>query len=169
VVRPLFLFALLIGTGCAVGATVRSSALATGPRRPAAAAPVAVYLTRDPPAGVELGVVEAHGRRPAATLPALLAEFRERVASMGGDRARLDGFATRYELVTETYTYDCGTTEMRTETRTVFRPGPGGTSTSSTETVTIPHHVSRSCTGTRTVEVATLTLTGRAFRARETP
>lgn len=158
--------ALLALSGCSA---VQSSALPTGPRLAPSTAPVAVFVTRDPPDADEIAIVEAHGRRPVATLEALLGELRSRVAGLGGDRARIDGFATRYEMVTESYTYDCGTTEMRTETRTVSRPGPNGTSTMSTETVSVPRHVSKTCTGTRTVEAAVLTLTGRAFRARGSP
>jgi hypothetical protein len=164
--RPLALAVLALASGCTA---VESSVLPTGPRLPPSAAPVKVFTIRDPPGAEEVAIVEAHGKRPVATLEALLAEFRGRVAAVGGDRARIDGFATRYELVEESYTYDCGTTEMRTETRTVSRPGPNGTSSMSTETVSVPHHVSRTCTGTRTVEVAVLTLTGRAFRAKGAP
>jgi hypothetical protein len=164
--RPLALTLLALLSGCT---GVQSSALPTRPGLAPSSAPVVVFTTRDPPGAEEVAIVEAHGRRPVATLEALLAEFQGRVAAVGGDRARVDGFATRYEMVTESYTYECGTTEHRTETRTVSRPGPNGTSTMSTESVTVPHHVSKTCTGTRTVEAAVLTLTGRAFRARGTP
>ncbi len=158
----------MVSTSCVTLSPAQSSGFATSPDVVPASTPVALLLASDPPLASEVGIIEAHGRRPQATLSALTAEFRARAASMGAGLARIDAFATRYDLVTEVYAYDCGTTEMRTETRSVSRPGPGGTITTSTESVTVPHHVFRSCIGTRTVEVAVLTLTGRAFRAKDT-
>lgn len=125
---------------------VGSSALATGPKLAASSAPVRLSSTRDPARAQPLGVVEAHGDRRVATLDAIAEEFRGRVASLGGDVGRIDNFATRYEMVTETYSYDCSTTMT-----TGYPP----------MTTRIP----RTCSGTRTVEVPTLTLTGRAFKA----
>lgn len=152
---------LLLGTGCL--APVRSSVYATAPALPPTTAPVAVSATRDPAGARTLGVVEASGHLPAATLAALVSEFRARVASMGGDFGRIDSFATRHEMVTETYQYDCGTDEIDHETRTVFGTAPDGTPTVSTETVPVVKHVPKTCTGERVVEVATLALVGRAL------
>lgn len=163
--RAALLSLATLATGCT---TVGSSAYTTGPRLAPSASPVRVSATRDPAAGAELGAVEAHGH-PPATLAALVEEFRGRVASLGGNYGRIDGFATRYEEVQEEYSYDCGTTETRYETRTDFRPGADGTSTIITETVPVTEYVPKTCHDTRWVEVATFTLTGRAFQVGEAP
>ncbi len=153
---------------CASCATVTSSADLTGPPAPPSTAPgaVRVAFTRDPSGAEELGIVEAHGRRPGATLDALVEELRSRVATVGGDVARVDAFATTYENVTEAYTYDCGTTRTTSEPRTVSRSGPDGRMTTQTEMTTVTKHEPKTCTGYRQVEVAVLTLTGRAFRTK---
>jgi hypothetical protein len=144
--------------------TTHSSAFATHPE-PSSAAPVSVLASRDPPGAEELGIVEAHGNRPEATLLEIVAALGARVASLGGDIARVDTFRTSYEMVSQHYTYDCGTTETRTESRSVTRTGSDGRLTVSTESVPVPHHVPKTCTGGREVEAAVLTLTGRAFRS----
>ncbi len=151
---------------------VQSSALRTEsapvavPARadPAAAPPVKVLLTHDPGGEAEIGVVEAHGRRPVATLEDLVAELRRRTLELGGDRVRVDAMGSRFELVTETYTYDCGTTTTDMQTRTVMGTDAQGHMTSRTETVPVTRHQPRTCTGSRQVEAETMTLTGRAFR-----
>ncbi|MFL5426984.1 MAG: hypothetical protein ACJ783_18360, partial [Myxococcales bacterium] len=120
---------------------------------------MSILLTHDPDDATEVGIVEADGTRPAATLEGLLAELRRRTASLGGDVARVDRFATRYEMVTETYQYDCSTSQMRMESRTVVQTQADGTTTTSTEWVPVTEYVSKTCTGTREVEVGTLTLT----------
>ena len=157
---------LLLSVAC-VHAAARSSAVATGAPLPSSDRPVSVLLTHDPDDATEIGIVEADGTRPVATLDSLLAEIRSRASSLGGDVARIDRFATRYEMVTETYQYDCSTTETRMEARTVVQPQADGTTTTSTEWVPVTEFVFRTCTGTREVEVGTLTLTGRAFRTTE--
>jgi hypothetical protein len=154
--------ALLMATSCT---HVESSEYRTGPTLPAASGAVAISATRDPASGQELGIVEAHGRRTDGALEAIVAEFRARVASMGGDYGRIDRFDTKHEMVTESYTYDCGTTETSTETRSVYQPGPNGTGSFTTQTVPVTRHVPKTCTGQREVEAATLTVVGRAFRA----
>jgi hypothetical protein len=151
---------LLLACACT---TVQSSAVSTLPAAPSAA-PVAILLAREPQDADELGIVEAHGNRPAATLRDILAEFGTRVASLGGNLARVDSFGTRYEMISENYTYACGTTETVMETRTVTRSGPDGKMTIETETVPVTHHVPKTCTAVRQVEAAILTITGRAFR-----
>jgi hypothetical protein len=120
--------------------------------------------TRDPAGAVELAVVEVHGRRTVATLASLVDEFRRRVAEVGGDHARIDRFATKYEMVSEPYTYDCGQTRTEHQTRTVSRTDAQGRSYSQVETVPVTRHEPKTCFGTRQVEAATLTLTGRALR-----
>jgi hypothetical protein len=154
----------MAATACA---TVGSSALRTGPLLEPATAPVALSATRDPEGAEELGIVEAHGRCGVATIPEIVAEFRTRVASLGGDHGRIDTFGTRYDLERESYTYECGATETRQETRTVSTVAPDGTVSWTTETVPVAEYVSRTCTGWREVEVGTFTMTGRAFRLRK--
>jgi hypothetical protein len=125
----------LAGAHCAGCTGVGSSAYATGPKLEASTGPVLLTATRDPMGAQPLGVVEAHGDMRRATLFAVSEEFRARVASLGGDAGRVDSIATRYETHRETYTYSCGTpTALMT------------------------------CTGSRQVEVPTLTLAGRAFK-----
>ncbi len=119
-------------------ASVQTSALPTSPFRLAPhRGRVAVSLTRDPPAGVELGRVEAS---TAGTVEDLVPELVERVADLGGDYARIDEITTRFEWQWRpvTSSYNCGT----------FR-------------------FPMSCTRTYMVseEVATLRASGRAFRA----
>jgi hypothetical protein len=157
---------LLLSAAC-VHAAARSSAISTTAPLPASDRPVSVLLTHDPDDATEIGIVEADGKRPAATLDVLLAEIRSRTASLGGDVARIDRFATRYEMVTETYQYDCSTTETRMEPQTVVSTQADGTTTTSTQWVAVTVTVPRTCTGTREVEVGTLTVTGRAFRTTE--
>jgi hypothetical protein len=179
---------------CAACTTVSSSAYVPAPTGatpaapsagpPVAAAAVAVRFTRDPAGAEELGVVEAHGAvgygsgrdvsrgktvsspRSGASLQAIVDELKKRVASVGGDVARVDAIATRYEMVRESYTYDCGTTTTTSEPRTVTRTGPDGRMTTQTEMQTVTKHDPRTCTGWRDVEAGVLTLTGRAFRSK---
>lgn len=154
---------LLVTSACSY-TQVQSSAYGTGRPLPPSTSPVEVSATRDPPSAVELGIVEAHGRVPVATLDALVAEMRARVASMGGNFCRIDSLATSHEMVTETYDYECGTFETQMETQTVPQAGPDGSMTFSTESVPVTTYVSKTCTGERQVEAATLTLVGRALR-----
>ena len=133
---PAGLVSLLLGALLSSGCTgIGSSAYATGPGLAPSTGPVRLSATRDPSGARPLGVVEAHGDRRRATVPAIAEEFRARVASLGGDAGRIDSFATKYEMVTETYMYQCGAPKMP-----------------------------MTCTGTRQVEVPTLTFTGRAFK-----
>jgi hypothetical protein len=145
---------------------VTSSVVTQTAPLPPSTAPVAVSATSDPAGGRQLGVVEATGRRPAATLPLLVAELQARVAAVGGDFARIDSIVTKHELVTESYDYDCGTDVVEYETQVVTSTGADGMLSSSTVPVPVVRHVSRTCTGARTVEVATTTLLGRAFLTR---
>jgi hypothetical protein len=153
---------LLLAASCAHA--VQSSAYATGRTGAPSLDPVEIGATRAPSDAEELGLVEAHASPSAGTLQALVAEFRERVASLGGDYGRIDSMATRYELVAERYDYECGGTETVMETQTTSRTGADGVPVLETESVPVTRYVSRTCTGERMVEAATLTLVGRAFR-----
>jgi hypothetical protein len=110
--------------------------------------------------------VEASGRQPAAPLELLVSEFRARVAGIGGNYGRIDSIQTRHDMVTETYDYDCGTDEVAFETQTTSSIGADGAPTFTTQTVPVTRRVSKTCTGEKTVEVATTTLLGRAFLTR---
>ena len=157
--------ALALCAGC-VPALPSSSAFVQGTAPAVPAAQVRVVGVGQPAGAQELGIVEANGGRPGVPLDAVVAELRSRAASIGADLVRLDGFATKYEMVTEQYTYDCGHTETVMETRTVTRTGFNGQLETAIETVPSTKWVSKTCTGTRQVEVARLTLTGRAFRSK---
>jgi hypothetical protein len=152
---------------CACSTAVGASAVRTTSSAPPVTGPVAMRLTSDPPAAEQLGIVEAHGRRPAATLQEVLAQLAGQVAALGGDVARIDAFPTRYEMVDESYTYDCGTTQTRQEPQMVTTFDANGTPTTTTQWVTVTEYVAQTCTGVRQVEVATLTVQGRAFRTRK--
>jgi len=155
---------LLICCVSCVPALVQSSALPTGPALQPSFATVQISATRDPAQGTEIGVAEAHGYLGVASLDALIAEFRSRVASMGGDYGRIDSVATKGEMRLETVSYECGGFETTTETTTVMQLNPDGSMTPSTDTATVNHYVSKTCTEDRWVEVFTLTVLGRAFR-----
>jgi hypothetical protein len=133
--RPALFLVAIAGALCAGCAGVGSSAYATGPRLEASTGPVWLTATRDPVGAQPLGVVEAHGNLWQATLLTVAEEFCARVASLGGDAGRVDTMTTRYETHMEIYSYSCGTA---TESRT--------------------------CTGSRQVEIPTLTIAGRAFK-----
>ena len=137
--------------------------VATAPVSAPPTGPVSVLLSRDPQDARELGIVEAHGTQPVE-LESLLAEFRARVASLGGDVARIDSFATRYQIVSELYTYDCSSFESHTEMRTVSHTGADGSTNYTTDPELVTEFVWKTCSEFRTHEEATLTLTGRAFR-----
>jgi len=164
VVRSFLAFVLSSASFACV--TVQSSAVATGPAAAPSTGPVSVLLSHDPQDAEELGIVEAHGSQPVK-LESVLARFRESAASLGGDVARIDRFTTRYETVSELYTYDCSTTETRTETRIVSRTEPDGSTSTTTELVPVTETVSKTCSEFRDREVAILTLMGRAFRTVE--
>lgn len=126
--------ALAAALGCS---TVRSYGIPTSDQRRAPhRGPVAVSATRDPPEGEELGAVEASG---VTTIEEIVPEFMARVAQLGGNYARIDRIATRFEWVLRpvTRTYQCGTYRF-------------------------PSY----CTSTyyQNEEVPTLRATGRAFR-----
>jgi len=141
---------LILAVGC-ITTTAASSGVSTSAPQAPSSTPVTLSATRDPDNGQQVGLVEAHGQRPPATLGAVATEFCSRVAQLGGDYGRIDSLGTRFEIVTESYTYDCGTTMIV------------GTSA---DGAPITAYMPQSCTGYYDVEVGTLTLTGRAFRTQ---
>ena len=152
--------------GCA---TPSSSAWTPRPPPPPSGRPVRVVFFEGADGAEELGVVEANGRRPLVSLDAIVAELQGRAAAVGADVVRVDGFATRYETVRQEYTYDCSTIEMRMETSAVTVVGADGTPQTSFVTMPVTETVPKTCTGWQDVEVATLALTGRAFRTNGAP
>jgi len=154
----------MLACGCS---TARSSAIRTASAVPGGRQPVAVQFTQEPAVADELGLVEAQARMPPARLEQVLADLTGRVAARGGNIARVDAFATRYETAKESYTYDCGTTETRMEPRSVRRPGTNRSMATITEVVPVSYHQPKTCNGVRLVETATLTFRARAFRTRE--
>ncbi len=151
---------------CAGCATASSSAWTPGPPPPPAPAPARVVFLAEPTGADPTGAVEAHGSTPGATLQEVVAELASRGASIGADLVRVDGFATRYEMIEVTHAYDCGTDVTTTEPQTVTTIGADGRVETHTDLVTVTRHEPRTCTETRQVEVPTLTLVGRAFRTR---
>ena len=96
--------------GCS---TVRGSAIATGPSRPAYSGPVSIYAANEVPANaVDLGVVEVSAAQSEAIVSTLLPVFVQKVAQIGGNIAKVDTVRAHFELVTrthlETYYYPCG-------------------------------------------------------------
>jgi hypothetical protein len=155
---------LLLGLACT---HVQSSAYATRRALPPASAAVRISATRDPAQAEELGVVEAHAGMRVASLDEVIAEFRGRVAAMGGDYGRIDTVATKHEMFDETYTYECGSTQTTIETTTVSQVNADGSVSSTTQSVPLTTYVSQTCTGVRQVEASTLSVVGRAFRTGE--
>jgi hypothetical protein len=103
--------ALLAGlTGCS---SLTGSAIRTGPLRlPPHVGPVAIYAAGLRPQGRELGLVEVHAQDTEATVETLLPLFVQKVASLGGNAAVIDGVNASFEVIThaqiETYYYPCG-------------------------------------------------------------
>jgi len=161
-------FLLLITLAASSCTAVRSSVLRTGPALPPSTAPVTVSATRDPGSGDELGIIEVSGDVQAVTLETLVAELQKRAAELGGDYARIDRTAVRHEQGTVTRTYECGADETVWETRSETRVEADGTTSTTTDTVPVTRFVSRTCTEEVQVELATRTLTGRAFRTAAT-
>lgn len=159
--------ALLLACACSLSPQIRSSALRTGTELPPSSAPVTIVATRDPPAGEQLGVVEASAVPGTRSLDRLLAAFRARVAELGGDLGRVDAFPTTFRQVRETVERACGERETRVESRTIVERAPDGTSSSTTSTTTSAPETTGApgtCTEERWVEHATQNLVGRAFR-----
>jgi hypothetical protein len=137
---PLALVAL---AGCT---SVGAVAVRTGPLRlPPHTGPVAIFAGGLRPQGEELGVVEVHASQEEATIDALVPLFAQKVASLGGNAAVIDGVSASFEIVShaqvETTAYPCGYNAV--------------------------------CTGTRmypsSEEVMTVSMHGRAFRMNATP
>ena len=140
--------ALFLAVGCT---TVHSSAVRTATASPPTTSAVTLSATRDPPNAQQVGLVEAHGQPPLASLTAITGQFSAQVAKLGGDYGRIDSFGTRFEIVAQPYSYECGSNVIT------------GASADGVPTTT---YISQTCTGETDVEVGTLTLTGRAFRTQ---
>jgi hypothetical protein len=150
----------------ACACSTASSTLRTESAIPGDGLSVAVQFTQEPRDAEDLGIVEAQGRLPAARLDQVLAELTRQAALLGGNLASVDSFGTRYDVASESYTYDCGKTETRYEPRSVPRPGPNRSFGTITEVVPVSSHQAKACNGIRKTETAMLTLRGRSFLAR---
>jgi len=71
-----------------------------GPAQPAYHGAMAVYATRVPTVGRELGVVEARGVQGDTSIEALFPELVRRAQELGGNALVLDQAGARFELVT---------------------------------------------------------------------
>jgi hypothetical protein len=107
-----FLASLVLAmTGCS---SVAGTAIRTGPLDlPSYSGAVSIYASGNPPANAQdLGVVEVHAEEQEATVATLLPLFLQKVASLGGDIAVIDGVRARFEMVqrshTETFYARCG-------------------------------------------------------------
>lgn len=120
---------------------VRSSGTPVGQASAPHVGAVVVRASDVPPGAVQVGVAQAYGND---TIERLVPAFAQRVGQLGGNFGKIDDIKTKFEVRTwtETYTYSCGTLKAPAN-----------------------------CTGTRTksAEVATTTVTGRAFRVKRVP
>lgn len=114
---------LLVGLG-ACGPHVEGHAVAT---RTAAdgryidASAVRVSVLQVPAGAGELGIVQAH--TVGGSIEDAMPEFREQVASLGGDFGKVNEVSTSFEMTmrTRTESYNCGTSDKpRNCTRTVM-------------------------------------------------
>jgi hypothetical protein len=96
----------VLGSGC-VANRARSSGVATASVHAVVTGPVRVCHLFEAPAGSEdMGVIEAHGS--FLPIDAIATEFAQRARLQGGNVARIERMKTKYEWVTQTYTYTCG-------------------------------------------------------------
>ena len=115
-------YLLLIGLG-ACGPHVEGHAVATHTAadvRHVDASAVRVSALRVPDGAAELGIVQAH--TVGGSIEDAMPEFREQVATLGGDFGKVNDVSTSYEMTTRTRTetYNCGTSDKpRSCTRTV--------------------------------------------------
>jgi hypothetical protein len=93
----LALTALLSGCGniTSYGVPTRAAPAASG-----GGVAVAIFATREPPAGHELGIVEARGMLNDTSVEVLFPELVRRVQELGGNALVLDQTDARFELVT---------------------------------------------------------------------
>ncbi|MFW6067650.1 MAG: hypothetical protein ACOC97_04870 [Myxococcota bacterium] len=129
---------LVLVAGCS---NVRSSTVHTGANRHAPhQGAVTVQATQVPPQAEELAVVQTRGHN--VELSDLVPDFAREVAKVGGNFGKVDKIRTKFEVTQQNRqeTYQCGTQDApQTCTRTV----------------------------TDQVEIATTTITGRAFRVSQ--
>lgn len=124
----------VLSFACATG-YVQASSVATAEALPAAAIESVRVSGLAAPAGArQLGIVEAKGSA-GISIVELIANARASAAAMGANLVCVDAVSTKYERVTQTYTYTCGDSKHP-----------------------------QTCTGVRTVEVATPSLIGHAYR-----
>ena len=134
------LAALAMAVLSACGPHVEGHAVAThspADARLVDASAVRISALAVPEGASELGIVQAHVIQ--GSIENAMPEFREQVARLGGDFGKVNDVSTNFELQTRTQheSYNCGTSDKpRTCTRTV----------------------------TRTVEVATTRIIGKAYR-----
>lgn len=97
---------LLCGLALAGCGGVTSYGVPTGKTpSPASTGAVAVFATRDPPAGHELGIVEARGVLNDSSVDVLFPELVRRVQELGGNALVLDQTDARFELITTWSSY----------------------------------------------------------------
>lgn len=138
--RVQWLGSLVVAAICGCGPHVEGSAVATHTADDAHfvdASNVRVSALAIPQGAAEVGIVQA--RVTGGNIEDAMPEFRAQVARLGGNFGKLDEVRTKFEMQTRTSTetYSCGTAD---------KP--------------------RSCTRsvTRTVEVSTTSLLGKAYR-----
>ncbi len=95
----------VLTSGCVNHA--KSSGFATSGVHAVVTGPVRLcHLCQAPPGTEDVGVIEAHGNNLG--LEQVSTEFAERARLLGGNVARIDRMKAKYEWVTQTYTYKCG-------------------------------------------------------------
>jgi hypothetical protein len=98
-------FPLLLATALTGCRGVVSYGVATGPVAQPRAGSVAIFATRAPEVGRELGIVEARGGLGEASVDVLFPELVRRVQELGGNALVLDQTDARFELVTTWSSY----------------------------------------------------------------
>ncbi len=105
---PARAFSIVAMTLIGCGTVARSSLVRTGASHAAVATTsVRLCMLSVPEGAEELGLVEAHSG-PESTFESIAHEFKAQVAKAGGDVAKVDKIRTKFEMVSNTYTYQCG-------------------------------------------------------------
>jgi hypothetical protein len=102
--------AMMAATGCS---NVSSYAVPTaGPTPQPRVGAVAVFASRPPTEGRELGIIEAKGQHGESSIAVLFPELVRRAQELGGNAVVIDSVAGRYELVeswsNQTTMFPCG-------------------------------------------------------------
>lgn len=114
---------------------MKSSGVRTGAAIVPHTGAVTIRASEVPPGARQVGVAQSYGQ---GNIEELVPKFAQQVAKLGGNFGKIDDISTKFEMQSRNTTenYSCGTTKApRTCTRNV----------------------------TRTEEVATTTIVGRAF------